>query len=326
MGAGQSNSHSQSNKMVTSAPPKFGRGNFMGNNLMSDAQKISILQVGNDDRDKIQIPDNFEDSDTESETFGEKLKRIDAYGDSGQGCSKNKEEEVNRQVWIFENEQVNGDPRNTSLGQMKEGDKNTNGSTDQGLITVNTDPISVTESLEVFLPDDQIINTLGSVNVEEERPQELFQAIEVDTSLNKPEDQQHDKRVSDKLIDEESRQKRTQPMKINVSLNKPKDQHQERRSDRLKKDITMTTQEKNEFIAKKRNLEGTSISTSMFSDLSHSSMHNLSKQMGVVIEDDNGNSFDLLKEIETVRFNLFNKQQRAKTNVQIKEITDDGDE
>jgi uncharacterized protein YdgA (DUF945 family) len=48
--------------------------------------------------------------------------------------------------------------------------------------------------------------------------------------------------------------------------------------------------------------------------------------MGVVIEDDNGNSFDLLKEIETVRFNLFNKQQRAKTNVQIEEITVECDE
>jgi hypothetical protein len=83
----------------------------------------------------------------------------------------------------------------------------------------------------------------------------------------------------------------------------------------------MTTQEKNDIMAKKRNLEGNTSSKFTISELSHNSMHDMSKKMGVIVDNSTNNSFDLLKEIENARLNLFNKQQKAKTNVQITEVS-----
>lgn len=62
-------------------------------------------------------------------------------------------------------------------------------------------------------------------------------------------------------------------------------QYQERRrSDRLKKEIIMTTQERNDLMAKKRNLEGNTSSMFTISELSHNSMHEMSKNMGVIVK------------------------------------------
>lgn len=113
----------------------------------------------------------------------------------------------------------------------------------------------VTISLDIFLPDDQIVNTQGSVASSEEiRSQEVTdgeihdQAAERDISLIDTEAQPHE------------------------------------RSERLKKDITMTTQEKNDFMAKKRNLEGNTLPKSMFSELSHDSLHDISKKRGLLLK------------------------------------------
>lgn len=46
----------------------------------------------------------------------------------------------------------------------------------------------------------------------------------------------------------------------------------------------------------------------------------MSRKMGVIVDNNTSNSFDLLKGIENVRLNLFNKQQKAKFNVQISEL------
>jgi hypothetical protein len=45
--------------------------------------------------------------------------------------------------------------------------------------------------------------------------------------------------------------------------------------------------------------------------------------MGVTLENENCTSFDLLREIETARMNLFNKQQKNNSNVQIMEINNE---
>jgi hypothetical protein len=109
--------------------------------------------------------------------------------------------------------------------------------------------------------------------------------------------------------------------KMTTPQNGVEDQQQERRSARLKKEIIMTTQEKNDIMAKKRNLEGNTSSKFTISELSHNSMHDMSKKMGVIVDNSTSNSFDLLKEIENARLNLFNEQQKAKTNVQITEVS-----
>lgn len=64
---------------------------------MGDAQKAFNQQapeIGNGD--KVQIPYTFEESDSESETLCDRLRKINAYGDSGQGCSKDMEGEANK--------------------------------------------------------------------------------------------------------------------------------------------------------------------------------------------------------------------------------------
>jgi len=111
-------------------------------------------------------------------------------------------------------------------------------------------------------------------------------------------------RTQEKVCDEVHGQGATRGISL---MDVPKDQPKERRSDRLLKDIIMTTQEKTNLMAKKRNLKGNTTSTSTFSNLHHD-LHVISKKMGVVVENENSNSFDILKEIETARMNLFNKQ------------------
>lgn len=112
-------------------------------------------------------------------------------------------------------------------------------------------------------------------------------------------------RTQEKVCDEVLGQGATRCISL---MDVPKDQPKERRrSDRLLKDIIMTTQEKTDLMAKKRNLKGNTTSTSMFSNLHHDDLHVISKKMGVIVEIENSNSFDILKEIETARMNLFNK-------------------
>jgi hypothetical protein len=45
--------------------------------------------------------------------------------------------------------------------------------------------------------------------------------------------------------------------------------------------------------------------------------------MGVCVDDNMNTSFDLLKEIKNARLSCFNKQQKAKTSVQLAEINEE---
>ena len=56
---------------------------------MADAQKSYRKEhVDGGRNDKVHIPDSFEESDTDSETFSDKLRKIGVYENGGQGCSK----------------------------------------------------------------------------------------------------------------------------------------------------------------------------------------------------------------------------------------------
>jgi len=37
---------------------------------------------------KVYIPDTFENSESDSETLSDRIRKLDGYGDLGQGCSK----------------------------------------------------------------------------------------------------------------------------------------------------------------------------------------------------------------------------------------------
>lgn len=75
-----------------------------------------------------------------------------------------------------------------------------------------------------------------------------------------------------------------------------------------------------------RDLEGNTSANPTTSELSNSSLHDLSKKMRVKVDNESSNPFDLLKEIETVRNNLYAKQQQNKSNVEIVEIQDNREE
>lgn len=83
------------------------------------AKQIEVVhpQQGNNDdlEDKVNIPEGFEDSDAESETLSDKLRKIDAYTEPGQS-SKQKGGKENHQVWAMEMED-NGVSTNQFLSQ-----------------------------------------------------------------------------------------------------------------------------------------------------------------------------------------------------------------
>lgn len=78
-----------------------------------------------------------------------------------------------------------------------------------------------------------------------------------------------------------------------------------RRSDRLKKDTAVTTVEKIEKVAKKRNLEGNSANSNVFSALPVDEIVQSAADMGVVVHNDDLETFDLLKTLELARDDLY---------------------
>lgn len=81
-----------------------------------------------------------------------------------------------------------------------------------------------------------------------------------------------------------------------------------RRSDRLKKSTSLTTMEKNQKMAKKRNLEGNPSCSNSFSTLPIEEIAKVSTDMGVVVEESDFDTFDLLKDLEKARGDLYKKQ------------------
>jgi hypothetical protein len=86
------------------------------------------------------------------------------------------------------------------------------------------------------------------------------------------------------------------------------DQGMRRRGERLKKDSNLTTKEKIEKAAQIKNLEGNSTRANSFSVLSVEDIINVSSDMGIVLDDKDFDTFDLLKQLECARNELFLKQ------------------
>jgi len=97
------------------------------------------------------------------------------------------------------------------------------------------------------------------------------------------------------------------------------------RSERLRNDITVTTKEKNERMARKRNLEGNPLATNMFSDLPVESINCLSADMGIAVDNINFGTFNMLKDLEIARHNLHIKHTKPVVNEQDEEVLEDND-
>lgn len=74
------------------------------------------------------------------------------------------------------------------------------------------------------------------------------------------------------------------------------------------KDIALSTMEKLERRAKERNLEGNSTKSNSFGVLPIEEIIDITAGMGVIIENDDFMSFDLLKDLERARGDPYQKQ------------------
>lgn len=191
---------------------------------MDDAQKsYKSIQVNDGRDDKVHIPESFEESNFDSETLSEKLRRIGAYEDGGQGCSKDGEITGQQQMWCMEG---NID-MSLEIMPSKDVDALKNAIVIPDLVEeVNKTTQTVQHVIatpEVFLPNDHIVTTQESM------------VFEVNT--------QPSQQMQDQVNDEAQ----AMGQESNVEI-----VHQVKgRSERLKKDIAITTQEKMEVMSKK---------------------------------------------------------------------------
>ena len=240
--------------------------------------------------EKVQIPDNFEDSDAESESSSEKIRRLEGYEEVGK-CSKLKEKENTQSFWCLENN--SGLNVMNQMMQSKLAEKT----------IINSDNEASQVDQDVAKEDDNVVvNTQESTITNVETSQ--------DDDLKKKLESQKCKMIADgkNLL--------------------AKEEQQGRRSDRLKKDILLSTQEKNEIMAKKRCMEGNISNITTLSTFQNSEICSLAKNMGIVIEEEDFDTFDTLKDLEMARANLYHKQQSNKPKKQpdVIEISEDEDE
>lgn len=207
--------------------------------------QLSPQVVGADaPAEKVHVPDSFEDSDDESLTLSEKLRSIDAYTEVAQS-SKQDDVEGDQQVWhmdVDENTKMDAQFVNSMLKSQSAAGK------------LSVDQLTTTDgriqSQENFSQDENV-NVLGSqFNSQEsvltddgkERDMELADKMCADGGVKGGEEA--DKTVAVDLPQDGGFHKMVQP--------------ERRQSERLKKDVLLSTMERNEAMAKKRSLEGNS--------------------------------------------------------------------
>lgn len=93
------------------------------------------------------------------------------------------------------------------------------------------------------------------------------------------------------------------------------------------KEISMTTDEKNAQMAKKRNLEGNNnTSKNSSSALDVDDIVNISSKMGIVLGKDNFAAIDLVKDMEMDRNDLAMKQNKANTQDNLLQNNEESDD
>jgi len=264
-------------QVMASAPSKLQSTSVIdsGAKVMKDAQKGLSGQNILGGNDKVYIPEGIEDSDSESDSFGERLRKLNEEGQSSKQ-SKNQEH-----LWFMEVNENKAALCEESVADPVECMTVTTPKSVEALKNINVDKVSV--SPEIFITDDNIVNTQESLALLEENPMEMEMLPDDQKSL------EGDKKVVEKT-------QAVHPIA-------------RRRSESLAKEITIFTKEKTEMMAKKRNLEGICSNQNMFSVLPIDEMVELSSNMGVVIEPSNFGTFELLKDLECARHDLFIKQR-----------------
>lgn len=236
--------------------------------------------------DKVQIPDTLVDSDVESETLSDKLKRIDAYVDPGQ-CSQTSNDKPDQHTWVLEIDNQLNDAalfiQQKIQKQFKNGENNSKSSTDAMDIIMDSADLSHDGEGR----SEMEINSQESVVTEVGNKSPICIPIIPPIEMHQSEAAQD--QTKEKL-------------------------EERRRSERLKKDISLTTMEKNEIMAKKRSLEGNNNKTLTISETEITTLENLAKDMGVITANNDFAALNLVKDLEVARHNLFLKNQSMQEN------------
>lgn len=214
----------QTQQVYWSAPPKIDFKRKSETKLMEKSYNDTSPD---DDEGKVHIPDSFEDSETDSDSFTLKISKLTGMGDTGQSSSKGAHEDSTKQLWFVDTglddsmlHKSNNEAMATILANKATGV--------DGVSTAENKEKNTTangQSPEIFIPDDNIINTQESVRMEVE-------CQEKDTVM---EDNIH----KDTLVGGTKMEMKAQHIQ------------ERRRSERLK-DSSLTTMEKLKRVAKKR--------------------------------------------------------------------------
>jgi hypothetical protein len=165
--------------------------------------------------EKVHIPDSFEEFDVDSETLNERSRSIDAYTEVIPGI-RSKEGQDNHQVWHTE---VDGDT--------------------EGVSHIINEKLLNKESCQDKAADSELLQMLSFQSQPAEANESIINSQE---SIITDDGGERDKVLDDRCFRD----------KICSDEEKDKDQVERRRSERLKKEIHLTTKEKNETMAKKK--------------------------------------------------------------------------
>ena len=263
---GKQNDTSKQSQVCWSAPPKVGCGDLTTTNPKSVAQKSFRKRCIDDDGEKVHIPETLEDSDSDSDSFAQKLASLAGLDGVGQ-TSKNDQENNSKQIW-FMNETSEINIKEMSLDKLD--DKLKEDDTKGVSVTVNT------QSPEIFLSDDTIVNTQES------------EIMDIDGGTIKG--------GALPLSDYE------------VQIEKTVPEQERRRSERLKKITPLTNLEELERNTEDTSFEGIYSNHNSFSVLLDDDISHITSCMGIVVDESSFDTFNLIRDLEKARDDLYQKQ------------------
>ena len=290
----------------------------------------------------------MEDSDSDSDSFTIKIQKLTGVGESSKVGDGSVDSSL-KHAWLVENNQENVDykalfaetaigiPCHESVTTIEQVTINQAEQAPEEIIT-DDNIVHTQESVEMDTSAKET-QLEGLVSVVEEKDtsvtseslNEIFFGIVKDNSM--PREVENVGHIQELMIDYvraiESKEDTQLPtvacqdkegcskMTNSCSIEDPvvmevKKVDERRRSERLKETTNIHTMEKVSKMAKKRNLEGNSKNHNAFSLLPIEEIVTISADMGVAINHEDFETFDLLKNLEQARGDLYSKQCQSK--------------
>ncbi|XP_066330294.1 uncharacterized protein [Miscanthus floridulus] len=226
IGASINNGKPKTVSVTSSAPPKCntqGQDNRM--KTVVEHPKKNLVTANEIPAEKVHIPDTFEESDAESETLSDRIRKLKGYGNMGQS-SKQGEDDDNHHVMFMKD--ISTDV-NMDLMVQRQLQKQLNN---------QDNTYTPSEAVDTMIPpliSEDTVAIEGIINSQES----TITMVDCEEVIEIPEAEKDAAAVGDTIA---GKKMLVQP--------------ERRRSERLKRDIHLTTQDKMEAMAKKRCLKG----------------------------------------------------------------------